>query len=39
MRGAQFEMACAERAEFAEFLATLTPQQWQACTLCSEWNV
>lgn len=39
MRGAQFEMACAERAEFAEFLATLTPQQWQASTLCSQWNV
>lgn len=36
---AQLEMACAERAEFAEFLATLTPQQWAAPTLCSEWTV
>lgn len=39
MRGAQYEMACAERAEFAEFLAGLTPQQWQAATLCTRWNV
>lgn len=37
--GTQFEMACAERAELAQFLATLTPQQWQAVTLCSRWSV
>lgn len=28
-----------ERAEFAAFLATLTPQQWQAPTLCTQWRV
>lgn len=28
-----------ERADFAAFLATLTPQQWQAPTLCSRWQV
>jgi uncharacterized protein (TIGR03083 family) len=39
MSGSQFEMACAERAEFTEFLATLTPPQWEAATLCSRWNV
>ena len=33
------EMARAERADFADFLATLTPQQWSAPTLCSEWTV
>jgi uncharacterized protein (TIGR03083 family) len=36
---AQLEMARAERRDFAEFLATLTPQQWEAATLCSKWNV
>lgn len=28
-----------ERADFAGFLATLTPQQWQAPTLCAQWRV
>ena len=28
-----------ERADFAAFLATLTPQQWQAPTLCAQWRV
>lgn len=28
-----------ERAEFAEFLATLSPQQWEAATLCAGWRV
>lgn len=37
--GTQYEMACAERAEFAEFLATLAPHQWEAATLCPGWNV
>lgn len=32
-------MARAERADLAEFLATLTPQDWQAPTLCTRWNV
>ena len=39
MSGAHMAMARQERAEFAEFLATLTPQQWSAPTLCTEWNV
>lgn len=32
-------MACAERADLADFLATLTPQDWAAPTLCSKWTV
>lgn len=32
-------MARAERADLADFLATLTPQEWMAPTLCSKWNV
>ncbi|MBV8787721.1 MAG: maleylpyruvate isomerase family mycothiol-dependent enzyme [Mycobacterium sp.] len=32
-------MARAERADLAEFLATLTPQDWEAPTLCTKWNV
>jgi uncharacterized protein (TIGR03083 family) len=28
-----------ERADFAEFLATLSPRQWQAPTLCTRWRV
>ncbi|GAA3559754.1 maleylpyruvate isomerase family mycothiol-dependent enzyme [Amycolatopsis ultiminotia] len=28
-----------ERAELAEFLGTLTPQQWAAPTLCTGWTV
>lgn len=32
-------MARAERADLAEFLATLTPQDWQAPTLCTRWSV
>ena len=28
-----------ERADFAAFLATLTPQHWQAPTLCAQWRV
>ncbi|MCV7153029.1 maleylpyruvate isomerase family mycothiol-dependent enzyme [Mycolicibacterium pyrenivorans] len=39
MSDTQMAMARQERAEFAEFLASLTPQQWGAPTLCSEWNV
>jgi uncharacterized protein (TIGR03083 family) len=33
------DMARAERADLAEFLATLTPQDWQAPSLCSKWTV
>jgi uncharacterized protein (TIGR03083 family) len=32
-------LARAERADFAAFLATLPPQQWQAPTLCAGWRV
>jgi uncharacterized protein (TIGR03083 family) len=32
-------MARAERADLAAFLATLTPEQWHAPSLCSRWNV
>jgi uncharacterized protein (TIGR03083 family) len=32
-------MAHAERSDLADFLATLTPQEWDAPTLCSEWLV
>jgi uncharacterized protein (TIGR03083 family) len=28
-----------ERADFAAFLATLPPPQWQAATLCAGWRV
>jgi len=28
-----------ERADLAAFLVTLTPQQWQAPTLCTPWRV
>jgi len=33
------EMARTERAELAAFLATLTPQQWEAPSLCAGWSV
>jgi uncharacterized protein (TIGR03083 family) len=32
-------LAADERADLAAFLATLTPQQWQAPTLCPRWRV
>lgn len=32
-------MAMAERAEIADLLASLTPEQWQAPTLCADWTV
>lgn len=32
-------LARAERADFAEFLASLTPEQWNAPTLCGGWQV
>jgi len=32
-------LACDERADLAEFLATLTPEQWEAPTLCTLWRV
>lgn len=33
------ELARDERADLAEFLATLTPAQWQAPSLCAGWTV
>lgn len=33
------ELARAERADLAELLATLTPRQWQAPSLCGDWRV
>jgi uncharacterized protein (TIGR03083 family) len=32
-------LAADERADLAAFLASLTPQQWQAPTLCTRWRV
>lgn len=32
-------MATCERSELADFLATLTPQQWDAPSLCDAWRV
>jgi hypothetical protein len=32
-------LARQERADLAAFLATLSPQQWQAPTLCASWRV
>jgi uncharacterized protein (TIGR03083 family) len=32
-------MAHAERADLADFLATLTPQDWQRPSLCTKWTV
>lgn len=33
------ELAAEERADFAEFLAALSPEQWRSSTLCDEWTV
>jgi uncharacterized protein (TIGR03083 family) len=33
------DMARAERADLAAYLATLTPQQWDAPSLCSRWSI
>ena len=33
------DLARAERRDLAEFLATLTPEQWDAPTLCAGWRV
>lgn len=32
-------LAADERSDLAAFLATRTPQQWQAPTLCTQWRV
>ena len=33
------DLARAEREDFAAFLETLSPEQWQTPTLCDRWNV
>lgn len=33
------DLAQAEREDFAAFLESLTPEQWEAPTLCDRWNV
>jgi uncharacterized protein (TIGR03083 family) len=33
------DLAIAERRDLADLLATLTPEQWAAPTLCTEWSV
>lgn len=33
------EMTTAERTDLADFLATLTPQEWEAASLCEGWRV
>lgn len=37
--GTLMDMARAERADLAAFLATLTPQQWDTPSLCDGWSV
>ena len=32
-------LAREERADFAAFLETLSPRQWEASTLCTGWRV
>ena len=39
MTASLMEMARAERTDLAEFLATLTPEQWDAPGLCTKWSV
>ena len=39
MTATLMSMARAERADLAAFLATLTPQDWEAPSLCSKWSV
>lgn len=39
MTATLMEMARAERTDLAEFLDTLTPQQWAAPSLCTKWSV
>ena len=39
MTATLMSMARDERADLANFLATLTPQQWDAPSLCSGWTV
>jgi uncharacterized protein (TIGR03083 family) len=36
---ATMQMACEERADFADLLARLSPQQWELPSLCERWRV
>uniref|UniRef100_UPI0035CB5C5A maleylpyruvate isomerase family mycothiol-dependent enzyme n=1 Tax=uncultured Mycobacterium sp. TaxID=171292 RepID=UPI0035CB5C5A len=36
---ATMQMACEERADFADLLARLSPQQWEHPSLCARWRV
>ena len=38
-RSALADAGPAEREDFAAFLETLSPEQWEAPTLCDRWNV
>ncbi len=33
------DLARSEREDFAAFLETLSPEKWEAPTLCERWNV
>jgi uncharacterized protein (TIGR03083 family) len=35
----RMQMACEERADFADLLARLTPQQWEHPSLCERWRI
>jgi uncharacterized protein (TIGR03083 family) len=37
--GSTMRMACEERADFADLLAGLSPQQWEHPSLCERWRV
>ncbi len=37
--GSMMSMAHDERADLADFLATLSPQDWETQSLCSKWTV
>lgn len=39
MTGDRTQLAADERRDLSAFLDTLTPEQWQAPTLCTDWNV
>ena len=39
VRPDSMEMAMAERADIAELVASLTPEEWEAPTLCEQWRV
>ena len=32
-------LACDERRDLADFLGTLTPEQWETQSLCEDWTI